>query len=146
MAERGPEEMSEGMKKAIKKGYRKVLQDIRTYIQSEHTKQQHLTDLYDGLYGYFEDRLVGDGANSFNDFEKAVSKENVGPCDRMLWDFFEHVSNNMKPKIPAYKVSLERLHSMEDHLNEYLSQGGGGKTRKSNRRRKTRNRKTKSRK
>jgi hypothetical protein len=64
----------------------------------------------DEIFGYFEENLMGDGANTFNEYKGVVTAANVGPLDKELWDL---------------SVKLESLHG-----GSRKRKTGGKKTRK----------------
>jgi len=43
-------------------------------------------ELNNALAGYFEDALMGEGANSFNAYKSVVGNDRVGPHDQEIWN------------------------------------------------------------
>lgn len=52
-------------------------------------------EVYDSIYGYFENMLINEGANTWDDYKDIVGN-NVGPYDKELWDMLvkleEHIT------------------------------------------------------
>ena len=42
-------------------------------------------EVYDSIYVYFENMLINEGANTWDDYKDIVGN-NVGPYDKELWD------------------------------------------------------------
>lgn len=51
--------------------------------------------LNNALAGYFEDALMGEGANSFNAYKSVVGNDKVGPLDQEIWNLHVHLQDLM---------------------------------------------------
>ena len=49
-------------------------------------------EVADYLRGYFEDKLMGDGASNWNEY-KSVVGDDVGPLDKDIWELLEKLDN-----------------------------------------------------
>jgi hypothetical protein len=56
-------------------------------------------EIADAIFGYFELKLMGDGANSFAEYKNIVGDANVGPLDNQLWNLLEKISTKQEEEV-----------------------------------------------
>ena len=61
-------------------------------MASVNATMKRYTEVADAIFGYFEENLGGDGANSFAEYKEIVTDANVGPLDEELWKILERVT------------------------------------------------------